>query len=94
MCHHLISVIFFNKINLCHILNLSALAPLWKMTRKKVFSVSTKKENYQFQVGFVSYLNFKKNKAFNEKVDMCLSSMFDFKTWNNDNSHAEYIGIQ
>ena len=49
-----------NKIPLVHILNLSARAPLWKMTRKKVNNVSTNKEDYQFRVGCVSYSNLKK----------------------------------
>ena len=64
-----------NIINLCHILNLSACAPLSKMSCKKV----TKKEDNQFQVGYVSYLNFKK-KEFKEQVDKFLSYQFDSKT--------------
>ena len=54
-------------------------APLWKMARKKVKYFSTKKEDYQFQVGYVSYLNLKK-KAFKEQVDKFLSYQFDSKT--------------
>ena len=43
---------------LCHIFNLSGHAYLWKMAHKKVKNFSTKKEDYQFQVGYVSYFNF------------------------------------
>ena len=38
-----------NKIPLYHILSLSARVPLWKMARKKVNNLSTKKEVYQYQ---------------------------------------------
>ena len=45
-----------NKIPVCHILSLSACAPLWKMAHKKVNNLSTKKGFYQFQVACVLYL--------------------------------------
>ena len=41
---------------------------------------STRKEDYQFQVECVSYLNLKQNKTFMEQVDKCLSYKFDIKT--------------
>ena len=62
-----------NKIPLVHILNLSARAPLWKMTRKKVNNVSTNKEDYQFRVGCVSYSNLKKTRHSKSKlISVCL----------------------
>ena len=68
-----------NTIPLCWIINLSDCALLCKMSRKKVNNLSTKKEDYQFQVWCVSYLNFLK-KAFKEKVDNFLSSQIYSKT--------------
>ena len=54
----------------------------------------TKKEDNQFQVGCVSFLNLKQNKAFKEKVYNCLYSQFDSKistqmrkTIKQDNTH-------
>ena len=55
-----------NTIPICQILNLSARAPPWKMARKKVNNLSTKKEVYQFQVACVSYLNLRQKKAFKD----------------------------
>ena len=49
-----------NTVPLYHILNLSACENLWQMARKKVNNLSTKKEDNQFQVACVSYLNLKK----------------------------------
>ena len=49
-----------NTVPLYQIFNLSACANLWQMERKKVNNLSTEKEDYQFQVACVSYLNFKK----------------------------------
>ena len=69
-----------NSIPICHILNFSARAPLWKMALKKVNCFSMKKEDYKFRVGCVSYLNLKQNKAFKEQVDTCLYSQFHSKT--------------
>ena len=65
---------------LYHILSLSACAPLWKMSRKKVNNLSTKKEVYQFQVACVSYMSLRKNKEFKEQIGKCLSQQFDVKT--------------
>ena len=56
----------YNIIPLCRILSLSARAPLWKIARKKVNIFSMRKEDYQFRVACVSYLNLKQNKAFKE----------------------------
>ena len=39
---------------------------------------STKKEGYQFQETYVSYMKFEKN-AIKDQVDKCLSSQFDIK---------------
>ena len=39
----------------------------------------TNKENYQFQVGCVSYFNLKQNKALKYQADKCLSSQFGYK---------------
>ena len=36
----------YNTMHLCHILSLSARAPLWKMAHKKMNNLSTKKEVY------------------------------------------------
>ena len=47
-----------------------------EMARKMVNDFSTKKEYYQSQVGCVSYLNIKQNKAPKEKLYQCLSSQF------------------
>ena len=70
---------FCNTISLYHIINLSASAPIWKMACKKVNDLFTKKEDYQFQVGCVSYFNLKQNKAIKEKFDKCLSSILILK---------------
>ena len=43
------------------------------MARKKANNLSTKKGDYKFQVGCVSYLNLKQKKAQKEKFDIfCL----------------------
>ena len=70
----------YNTDPLCHIFNLSACESLWKIARKKVNNLSTKKEDYQFHVACVSYFKIKLKKAFKEQVDKCLSSKFDYKT--------------
>ena len=59
---------------LCHIFNLSGHAYLWKMAHKKVNNLSTKKEYYQFQVPYLSYLNLKQNKEFKEQAQILLSN--------------------
>ena len=48
-----------NTISLCHILSLTECAPLCKMSRKKANNLSTKKEDYKFQVTCMSYMNLK-----------------------------------
>ena len=60
-----------NTNTLCHILSLSDCAPIWKMARKKV-----SKEDYQFKVPCVSYINLRPNKAFKEKFDNYFSNQF------------------
>ena len=68
-----------NTILLCRILNLRSRSPIWKITRKKVNTLSTKKGGCQFQFGCVSYLNLKQNKAFKYQVDNLFSYQFYYK---------------
>ena len=58
----------FNSFTLCPILNLSARAPLWKIACKKLNGFSMKNEDYWFQVGCVSYFNFKKTRHSRSKL--------------------------
>ena len=69
---------FCNSFPLCCIINRRNHAPLWNIPNKKVKKNSTKKEDYEFQVGCVSYLNLEQNKAFKDKFDKCLYSKFYF----------------
>ena len=82
---------FLSTMTLCHIIGLSACAPLWKIAHKNVKNLSTKKEGYH---ACVSYLNLIQNKAFKDKIDRCMSHQFDEKisaslkkTLNQDNIH-------
>ena len=50
------------------------------MTRKKVINLSKKKEDYQFQVACVLYLNLRQNKELKEQFDKFLSNQFDVTT--------------
>ena len=50
------------------------------MASKKVDNFSKEKEDYQFQVVCMLYLNLKDNKSFKDQVDKILSSKFDSKT--------------
>ena len=58
-----------NTITFFHILNMSAHAPLWHMSRRKVNDVSSKKEKYQFQVGCMSYPTLKQKRPFKEQAE-------------------------
>ena len=64
---------------ICYIISLSYHATLCQMACKKVNDLSKEKEEYQFEVACVSYLNLKQNKAFKEDVDKCLSYQFYVK---------------
>ena len=90
---------FSNTMPLCHIFSLSACSPLWKMSRKKVNNLSTKKEVYQFQVVCVSYRNLKKQ-GIQVKIDKCLSqqsgvrkSQHMIKTLKQENNLVIYLII-
>ena len=71
---------FLNSTLLCKIIIINARASLWKISHNKVNYMSTKKEDYQFQVRCMSYLNLKKNKAFKEKGYKSFYSQFYSKT--------------
>ena len=62
LCHQIINGKKINSIPLFHILNMSARAPLWHMSYKKVKNVPKKTEEYPFQVVYISYSNFEQNK--------------------------------
>ena len=47
------------------------------MKRKMVKEVSKKSENFQFQVGCMSLLTLKQDKASKEKIEVTFASTFD-----------------
>ena len=52
--------IFYHSVTLCNILSLNSCAPLWHFACKKMEYVSNNKRNFQFQVGYMSFLTLKK----------------------------------
>ena len=80
MCQKITNRRFLNSTLLCKNIIINARASLWKNSHNEVNYMSTKKEDYQFQVRCMSHLNLKQNKAFNEKGYKSLYSQFYSKT--------------